>query len=119
MSKDRMGRRDAVRHLLVLSASVAMPTALLAACKGESSGGGGGGSAAALSCTDTAGLTPDEIKLRTDLTYADKSADATKTCEKCNFFKSGGAGKCGSCTIVKGGINPAGSCKSYAPKVPT
>ena len=116
MSKERMGRRDAVRHLLVLSASVVMPTALLAACKGESSGGGG---AAALSCADTTGLTPDEMKLRTDLAYADKATDPAKPCEKCSFFKAGAAGKCGSCTIVKGSINASGGCKSFAPKVPT
>lgn len=108
-----------MRHLLVFSASVAMPTVLVAACKGESGGSGGGGGAAALSCADTAGLTPDELKLRTDLAYVDKSTDATKSCEKCNFFKTGGAGKCGTCTLVKGGINPVGSCKSYVAKAPT
>jgi len=113
MSKERMGRRDAVRHLLVLSASVAMPTMLVAACKG------GGGGASALSCSDTTGLTPDEIKLRTDLAYAEPSTDPSKACEKCNFYRAAGAGACGSCTLIKGGINPIGSCKSYVAKVPS
>lgn len=113
MSNERMGRRDAVRHLLVLSASVAMPAVLVAACKG------GGGGASALSCSDTTGLTPDEIKLRTDLAYTEPSVDPTKACEKCNFYRAAGAGACGACTLIKGGINPTGSCKSYVAKVPS
>ena len=112
--KSKFGRREAVRHLAVFAAGAFVPTAILAACKGGDSGGGGG--TKALSCTDTTGLTTEEVAMRTGLRYVDKAADASKACSKCNFFKAGAAGACGSCTLMKGGINPDGNCKSFVAK---
>ncbi len=103
----RVGRRDAVRHLAIFAASAVAPTFLLAACKGG---------AKELSCADTTGLTPDEISMRTNLAYVDKGTDPAKQCAKCNFFKPAAPDACGSCTLVKGPINPAGNCKSFVAK---
>lgn len=102
-----LGRRDAVRHLAIFAASAVAPTLFLAGCKSEPK---------ALSCADTTGLTPDEVTMRTNLAYVDKATDATKQCAKCNFFKPAAPDACGSCTLVKGPINPAGGCKSFVAK---
>jgi hypothetical protein len=54
-----------------------------------------------LSCTDVSELSPGDITLRTALGYLDQSPQA------------GREGRCGTCKIVKGPINPGGYCKSY------
>ena len=103
----KLGRRDAVRHLAVFAAGAIAPTIFLAGCKD---------SPKELSCTDTTGLTPDEVSMRTNLAYVDKTTDPSKACSKCNFYKAGSPDACGSCTLMKGGINPNGNCKSFVPK---
>ena len=60
---------------------------LSAACKG---------SPAELSCTSTAGLTPDEVNQRNILKYVDKATDAAKPCSTCAQYKAGAADACGS-----------------------
>jgi hypothetical protein len=73
---------------------------------------------AALSCADTAGLAPDDVKMRVELSaYVDKSTDAAKKCSNCTQFQPApAAGSCGTCKLLKGPINPDGSCKSFAAK---
>jgi hypothetical protein len=106
MGENRISRREAARQFFLMSAAIAAPTWLATACGKKE-----------FVCTDTAGLTPVEVTTRTQtLAYADKSAEPAKTCAKCQLFKPAGDG-CGTCTVIKGPINPGGSCKSFAPKV--
>jgi hypothetical protein len=106
MSNPRISRRDAGRQLFLMSAAMAVPTWLVAGCGKKE-----------LSCTDVTGLTPDEMAARMNtLAYTEKSTDPLKVCSKCQLFKPAAEG-CGACTVLKGPINPAGSCKSFAPKV--
>jgi hypothetical protein len=108
MKKEPMlGRRDAVRHLAIFAAAAVAPTMILAGCKDGPK---------ELSCADLTGLTPDEINMRTNLVYVEKSTDPAKQCAKCNFYKPAAPDACGSCTLVKGPINPAGNCKSFVVK---
>ena len=95
-----ISRRDAVRHLFVLAAG----SALLPACKKE------------LSCADATGLSPEDAATRTTLNYLDKAPDPTKVCLGCGLFQPAAPDACGACTIVKGTINPAGSCNSWVKK---
>jgi hypothetical protein len=104
-----LGRRDAVRHLAIFAAAAAAPAWLATGCKG-------GDGEKSLACTDTTGLTPDEISMRTNLTYVEKTSDPAKACSKCNFFKAAAPDACGSCTLIKGPINPNGNCKSFVVK---
>ena len=104
-----LGRRDAVRHLAIFAAAAVAPAWLATGCKG-------GDGAKALACTDTTGLTPDEVNMRTNLGYVEKGSDPAKQCTKCNFFKAGAPDACGSCTLIKGPINPSGNCKSFVVK---
>lgn len=67
-------------------------------------------------CSDTAGLTADEIKMRKTLDYSDTTADPAKTCSNCQLYKPAAADQCGSCTLLKGTIHPKGFCKSWAAK---
>jgi hypothetical protein len=72
---------------------------------------------APLSCTDTTGLAAADLQARTALAYEDASTDPTKTCTKCLQYNAAPAeGSCGTCKVVKGPINPNGSCKAFAPK---
>ncbi|MFM2154055.1 MAG: hypothetical protein RL199_2490 [Pseudomonadota bacterium] len=70
----------------------------------------------ALSCTDTAGLSPAELAMRQQLKYVDQAPDAAKACSGCQFFQSKGPDVCGGCTLVKGPINPKGWCSSWVQK---
>ncbi len=81
-----------------------IPAAALVACKGS------------LSCNDTAGLSPEEQKMRADNKYVDTSPDAAKRCDNCIQFTAGAPDKCGSCKVLKGPIHPAGFCNLWAAK---
>ncbi|MFM2153225.1 MAG: hypothetical protein RL199_1660 [Pseudomonadota bacterium] len=69
-----------------------------------------------LSCTDTTGLNPGELAMRQQLKYVDQATDAAKVCSGCQFFQAKAPDACGGCTLVKGPINPKGSCASWVQK---
>jgi hypothetical protein len=98
------------RDLLQKSAAVAGALAVLggaAACSKQS----------ALVCTDTSGLAPADLTVRTTLGYSDVSMEAGKMCTSCQqFVPAAAANTCGTCKILKGPINPKGYCKSYVAK---
>ena len=99
MTKDKLSRREAMRGLAILAAGSA-----LIACKKD------------LSCVDTTGLSPEETATRTTLEYVDKTPNAAKACDGCQLYKPAAPGACGGCTVVKGPINPKGTCKSWVQK---
>lgn len=92
-----ISRRDTLRHLFVFAAG----SPLLLACNKE------------LSCTDTSGLSSDEMAMRNTVNYLDKSPDPAKLCSACQLYLPAAADVCGGCTVVKGPINPAGTCSSW------
>ncbi len=72
---------------------------------------------AALVCTDTSGLAPADVTVRTTLGYTDVSVEAGKMCSNCQqFVPAAAANTCGTCKILTGPINPKGYCKSYVAK---
>ncbi len=72
---------------------------------------------APLMCTDTFGLSPSDLTVRTTLAYVDNSIEPGKTCTRCQQFIPDTVGnKCGTCKVVKGPINPNGNCKSFLAK---
>jgi hypothetical protein len=72
---------------------------------------------ARLACTDTSGLAPGDVAVRTSLGYVDASVEPGKACSKCQqFVPSASANACGTCKVVKGPINPSGYCKSFVAK---
>src|SRR5690349_5966510 len=88
-----LSRRDLLRKTAVVGASIAAGAAgvTLWGCKKE------------LHCTDTSGLTPDEIAMRNTLAYADASPEAGKTCSNCTFFNAAASPDvCGGCKVLKG-----------------
>jgi hypothetical protein len=104
MSQDTMRRREALLRAVGLGTVTLVPAWALAACKGQ------------LSCTDTSGLAPADTTLRSQLQYMDKSATPAKVCSGCKLYKPGAEGQCGSCTLIKGPINPGGNCTSWVAK---
>ena len=71
-----------------------------------------------LSCNDTTGLTPEQIKGRENLQYVDVTPVPSKRCDNCNLWVAAPAeGKCGGCKIMKGPIHPGGYCTAWAPGV--
>jgi hypothetical protein len=110
MNETPIGRRAAVHRLLLVPAAIAVPTWFHVGCKSGS---------APLVCNETAGLSPEDLKARVvTFDYVDTSPDPQKRCTACKQFRTAGEGQCGSCTIVKGPINPNGTCKSFAPNPP-
>jgi hypothetical protein len=72
---------------------------------------------ARLTCSDTTGLAPTDLTIRTSLGYVDTSVEPGKACSSCQqFVPSPAAHACGTCKVVKGPINPNGYCKSYIAK---
>ena len=71
---------------------------------------------AALQCSDTAGLSPGDVQVRTALAYQDVSTTPGKNCSGCAQFIGGAPDACGTCKVVKGPINPNGYCKSFVAK---
>jgi hypothetical protein len=100
-----MQRIDRRESLVTIAAAIIAPGALLGCGKKP------------LTCMDTSGLTPDELTMRVStLGYTDTTLDPQKVCASCRFFKPAGENQCGGCQLVKGPINPGGSCKSWIKK---
>jgi hypothetical protein len=103
--RDPVTRRDALKRLAVLSAAAVVPS-WVAAC-----------SKSGPTCTDVTGLSPEEASMRTQTAaYSEQATDPTKKCNACALYKAGAPGACGSCSAVKGPINPEGSCKLFVAK---
>ena len=122
MSRDDITRRN---FLIKLSAATGLTVGagtILSACGGGDSGqapaaDAPAASAAASGCTDVSGLSDPEKQLRQSLQYADVSTVDGRTCDNCALFVAAeGGSACGSCTLIKGPIAPAGYCVSWAPK---
>lgn len=100
----RMPRREALRHLAVLSLSALTPAALVACSKKTT-------------CTDETGLSPDEVNTRNSVAaYVDHSPDPSKKCVDCAQYVPAAPNACGGCKVVKGPINPEGTCKLFVAK---
>lgn len=111
MAMERLGRREFLVRAMQLGAAAAAAPALVSLV------GCGGGGSKQQSCTDTLGLQPAEIRMRTSLGYNDISPDATKACDLCALYTEPAEGQyCGGCTLMKGPINPKGTCNSFAAK---
>jgi len=100
----RIPRREALRHLAVLSLSAVVPAGLVACSKKTS-------------CTDVTGLSSDEINQRNNVAaYVDITPDASKKCSLCVQYVPAAPNACGECKVVKGPINPDGTCKLFVAK---
>jgi hypothetical protein len=69
-----------------------------------------------LVCSDTTGLTPSELMIRTALAYVEPSPQPEKVCSRCQQFIPTAPDACGTCKVLKGPVNPGGSCKSFVAK---
>jgi len=100
----RIPRREALRHLTVLSLAAVVPAGLLACSKKTS-------------CLDVSGLSPEEINQRNNVAaYVDLAPDASKKCALCVQYIPAAPNACGGCKVVKGPIHPDGTCKLFVPK---
>ncbi len=79
---------------------------------------GAAGCTSGLDCTDTSALTGSELTERTAVNYVEVAADPAKRCENCSLYKRADSNKCGACTLIKGPINPAGTCTRWAMTTP-
>lgn len=101
---ETLTRRAALARALALPVYAALPAALVGCSKGPK-------------CDDTSGLSPDDAKLRTEIAaYVEVSPDPAKRCSDCVQFVPAGKDACGSCKVVKGPINPGGTCKLFQKK---
>ncbi len=100
----RIPRREALRHLAVLSLSTVVPAGLVACSKKPS-------------CTDVSGLSGDDVNQRNNIAaYVEQAPDASKKCSLCVQFTPAAPNACGGCKVVKGPINPDGTCKLFVAK---
>lgn len=100
----RIPRREALRHLAVLSLSAVVPAGLVACSKKTS-------------CLDVSGLSSEEVNQRNNVAaYVDQAPDASKKCSICVQYVPAAPNACGTCKVVKGPINPEGTCKLFVPK---
>lgn len=119
---NKMNRKEFLQKLGLLGIVGVGGTAVLNSCGGESKEAAKPPAPAAAKtgddpCGDLTGLTDIDKATRKNLQYAAKSTDPKKECDICNFWVKPEAGNtCGACQLVKGPINPKGSCISFAPK---
>lgn len=103
MNDDQRTRREILRGA---GAALLLPVlpAFVVGCKKD------------LACTDTTGLAPEKVALRTTMEYVDATPNPTKTCANCQLFKPAAPDACGECSLVPGPIHPKGYCKSWTEK---
>ncbi|HEY6880664.1 MAG TPA: high-potential iron-sulfur protein [Polyangiales bacterium] len=99
-----LNRRETIRLLVVTP----LMAAGLSACGKKSEPD---------SCSDVSALSDGEKSARSALQYTDKSPQADKHCDVCNFYQpAGDPAACGGCQLVKGPIHPKGYCTAFAAK---
>ena len=117
------------RELLVRGAALGVSALAVEACGRKGEG--------VVACTDTTGLSPDNLAARSAAQYIDTAPDPLQTCSNCDEFVAAGAtpwGRrwpppppdagssnrlpiaCGRCKVVMGAIHPNGHCRLYRPK---
>jgi hypothetical protein len=97
-------RRAVLGRVVALPLVAALPAALAGCSKGPH-------------CEDTGGLSADDLRTRTEIAaYTEQTQDPSKHCRDCVQFNPGGQDACGTCKVVKGPINPNGSCKLFVKK---
>jgi len=105
MNGDGRSRRDLLRGL----GGVAFALGGVAACSKKER--------AQFSCTETAGLAPDEASARATLAYAEPTPDKMRTCDSCQQYVAASSdGACGTCKVLKGPVHPNGTCKVFTAK---
>ncbi len=113
-----ISRRDFIQRLSLFGAA-GVGASMLAACGGEKQADPPAEEPVAedFTCTDTSGLTEQDLTIRNTLQYVDASPDPDKLCDGCALYVAAEEGQnCGACTVIKGPIHPKGSCTSFAPK---
>ena len=119
-----ISRRDFIQRLSLFGAA-GVGASMLAACGGEKQADTPAADppaeepvAEGFTCTDTEGLTEAELTMRNEtFGYVDTSTEEGKTCDNCALYVAAVEGQqCGTCTIIKGPIHPAGYCTSWAAK---
>ena len=120
--ENTISRRHFLQRISLLGAVSIGAGSMLSACGGgsENAGADSGETDAAastdFSCTDTSGLTEQELATRENLGYVDESPNPEKLCSNCQFFQPAGENECGGCTLMKGPIHPDGYCNSWVAK---
>jgi hypothetical protein len=61
-------------------------------------------------------LDPGDAQQRAALKYVDAAPSAEKACQHCQQYVMDANGGCGSCKLLKGAINPDGTCMVFAAK---
>jgi hypothetical protein len=66
------------------------------------------------SCNNTGSLNEQQIAIRNNLRYVDKTPIESKTCQNCKLYTlPRNNADCGGCTVVPGPIHPQGYCISW------
>ncbi|MGM0575113.1 MAG: high-potential iron-sulfur protein [Myxococcota bacterium] len=113
---DKQTRRGFFKDVAILGAAATGSAWALAACKkGGGEGGTAEGGAADLTCTDTSGLTEEQITTRMNSEYVDSTPVEGKTCDNCIQYEAPDKeGTCGGCKVIAGPVHPKGYCKLWA-----
>lgn len=100
----KLDRREAIQRLALFTTSALLPAWALGCSRKES-------------CLDVTGLTPEEVRARTETAkYVEQTMDATKRCSTCAQYVAAAPSKCGGCKVLKGPINPDGNCNLFVAK---
>jgi len=124
---EKLDRREFLRRAGYVGLITVGAGQIGTACKKRASGGGeskssrgsekSGRSGDELSCTDTSDLSEDEINLREQHGYIDRTEIPDERCDNCNLYEEPDKeGTCGGCTLVPGPIHPKGWCEQWVAK---
>ena len=117
MIKEFLSRRDFLKSVTILGTVVGAGAAAGCGSK-ESAPAASQGEAPAVvaesACTDLSGVADSDLSIRTTLQYVDASEKPDQDCVGCQLYTAGASGApCGTCTLIKGPIDPAGWCSSW------
>lgn len=117
---NQSSRREFLQRLTLLGTAGVVTPMVLSACGGngeqggDTTAGGEAASASDFSCTDTSGLSEQEIQMRNNAEYVDDSPNADKRCDNCQLYtEPAGDAQCGGCQVIKGPIHPEGYCNLW------
>ena len=108
--KNSIDRKQFLKQFGLVGVAAVGASTLLSAC----GGGSESESAAAVDpCKDTSGLTEQDLAMRNNLGYVDKSETPDQFCSNCQLLKKPENGGCSGCLLFNGPVTDEGWCNSW------
>lgn len=110
-----INRKQFLKQFGLVGVAAVGASTILSACGGgseESAAGQAAATAPVDPCKDTAGLSEQDLAMRNNIGYIEKTEIPEQRCDNCQLYKQPENG-CGGCLLFNGPVTADGWCNSW------